>query len=1107
MRRLLLGAGIVLLLGAVGGAVYVLTRSPDETDSGYKPLIHGASKEAETALSSFRLPKGVEGRVWAAEPLLANPVSFCFDERGRCFVAETFRLHHGVPDNRDHPEWLDDDLASRTVEDRLAMLRKYLGGKFHEYETEHERVRLVEDTKGAGKADKATVFADGFKDAEVGIGAGVLARKGNVYYTCIPDLWLLKDTKGKGKADVRQSLARGFGVHVCFFGHDLHGLRMGPDGRLYFSIGDRGLNVTTKEGRHLFNPDSGAVLRCEPDGSNMELVATGLRNPQELAFDDRGNLFTVDNNSDSGDRCRLVYVVPGGDSGWRTGYQYGSDLGDRGPFNAEKVWGLGDPDQPAYIVPPLAHLTTGPSGLAYNPGATALPESSAGHFFVCDFQGASSRSGVWSFAVKPKGAAFEATDVQEFIKGVLATDCDFGPDGGFYVSDWVHGWGLTGKGRIYRFADPEAAKKPEIAEVKKLLAEGFEGRSSDDLAKLLEHADQRVRQEAQFALAEKGHDGLPTLEKVAREGANPTARLHAVWGLGQLARGGMSEAAEALAVLLKDRESEVRAQAARALADSGSVTAGPLLPLLRDSSPRVRFFAAVALAGAKPDREAVQAVVAMLRENGDGDAYLRHAGALALAASGDRAALAAAAKDESAPVRLAVAVALRRLRAPEVADLLTDADPRVATEAARAVYDEPIPDARPRLAALLGRPKQPEFLVWRALGANFLLGKSENAVALVAFAARTDVPEALRVEALKLLGAWASPGRRDRLTGLTQDLGARDAAPAADALRARLDALLGGPDAVLAEAASAAGRLGIKEVAPQMLALASDTKRAAGTRVAALQALAVFKDDHAGRATRMALDDADPRVRAEGRRLLAKTDPDAALTALAKALDDGTLIEKQSALAVLGEMTGPGADAILEKGLDRLMAKDYPAELQIDLLEAAATRKSGKVWEKRKRYQEDLPRDDPLAEFRPCLTGGDAEAGRRVFFYKTEAACLRCHKVKGEGGDVGPDLAGIGGKQSREYLLESIVEPNKQIAQGYESVVLTLANGTVVSGVLKGEDGKEVRVQTADGKLVTVPKAKIDERERGKSAMPDDVVRHLTKRELRDVVEYLAGLK
>ncbi|HKI38481.1 MAG TPA: PVC-type heme-binding CxxCH protein [Gemmataceae bacterium] len=1106
MRRLVFVAGIVLGLGAVAGLIYVLTRPGD--DGTYSPHIEGPSKEAEMALSSFRLPSGMEARVWAAEPMLANPVSFCFDEKGRCYVAETFRLHHGVTDNRDHPEWVDDDMASRSVEDRVALYRKYRGDKFGEYETEHDRVRLLEDTKGAGKADKATVFADGFKDASVGLGAGVLARRDNVYYTCIPDLWLLKDTKGKGKADVRQSLAHGFGVHVCFFGHDLHGLRMGPDGRLYFSIGDRGFNVTTKEGKHLFNPDSGAVLRCEPDGSNLEVFATGLRNPQELAFDAYGNLFTVDNNSDSGDRARLVYIVEGGDSGWRTGYQYGSDLGDRGPFNAEKVWSLGDPDQPVFVVPPLAHFTTGPAGLCYNPGATALPRRYAGHFFVCDFLGASSRSGVWSFAVKPKGAAFEMTDSEEFIKGILATDCDFGPDGGFYVSDWVHGWTLTGKGRIYRFADAEAAKDPLLAEVKTLLADGFDGKSPDELAKQLGHADMRVRQEAQFALADKGEEGVAAFTKVAKESKDRLAQLHGIWGLGQLARGGTAGASAALVALLKDAHADVRAQAARSLADSRTATAGPLLPLLRDGAPRVRFFAALALAGTKLDREGLQAVVAMLRENADGDAYLRHAGALALAAVEDRAALLGAAKDESPAVRLAVAVALRRQHAPEVADLLTDGDPRVATEAARAIHDEPIPEGLPKLAALLDRPKQPELLLWRALSANYRLGKSENAAALAAFAVRADVPEKLRVEAVTMLGAWAKPGRRDRVTGLTQDLGPRDAAPAGDALRARLDALLAGPDELLTAAATAAGELGIKEVAPQMLDLASNTKRAVGTRVAALRALASINDESMGKATRMALDDAEPRVRAEGRRLLARANPGEGVTALGKALEDGELIEKQSALAVLGETKGAEADALLGKSLDRLLANDYPANLRLDLLEAAATRESRPVKDKLKRFEESRTKDDPLAEYREALAGGDAEAGRRVFFTKTEASCLRCHKVKGEGGgDVGPDLAGIGGKQTREYLLESIVDPNKQIAQGYESVLLTLTNGTVVNGVVKGEDKNEVKLLTADGKLVPIPRAKIDERTRGKSAMPDDVVRHLTKRELRDVVEYLVSLK
>src|SRR5947209_3616632 len=156
-------------------------------------------------------------------------------------------------------------------------------------------------------------------------------------YTCIPDLWLLEDTKGAGRADVKKSLHTGYGVHVSFLGHDMHGLRMGPDGKLYFSIGDRGLHVETA-GKTIDAPDTGSVLRCNPDGSQLEIVATGLRNPQELAFDEFGNLFTCDNNADHGDKARWVYVVEGGDSGWRIGYQHLRSPVALGPWNAEKLW-------------------------------------------------------------------------------------------------------------------------------------------------------------------------------------------------------------------------------------------------------------------------------------------------------------------------------------------------------------------------------------------------------------------------------------------------------------------------------------------------------------------------------------------------------------------------------------------------------------------------------------------------------------------------------------------------------------------------------------------------------------------------------------------------
>src|SRR5438874_11907824 len=165
----------------------------------YTPRVAPASKEGRLALERIRVPQGLSVDLWAAEPLLANPVCFCFDEKGRCYVAETFRLHAGVTDDRAHMDWLDDDLAARTVADRLALYRKHLKDKFKDYEREHDRIRLLEDTKGGGRADKATVFADGFRRAEDGLGAGLLARRGKVWYTCIPDLWLLEDADGDGK--------------------------------------------------------------------------------------------------------------------------------------------------------------------------------------------------------------------------------------------------------------------------------------------------------------------------------------------------------------------------------------------------------------------------------------------------------------------------------------------------------------------------------------------------------------------------------------------------------------------------------------------------------------------------------------------------------------------------------------------------------------------------------------------------------------------------------------------------------------------------------------------------------------------------------------------
>ena len=797
----------VCLVAAVASALEPPQTSQNEPAKAFEPKVAAASDEPRQAMAGIHVPGGLKIELFAAEPLLANPVAFCFDEKGRCYVAETFRIQHGVTDNRGHMDWLNDDLASRTVADRISMYRKHLKEKFSTYEIAPERVRLLEDTDGDGVADKATVFADSFHDAADGIGAGLLARQGSVYYTCIPNLWLLKDTKGTGTADERRKLSTGYGVHVSFYGHDLHGLRMGPDGRLYFSIGDRGLNVCTDDGRTLAYPDTGAVLRCEPDGSRLEVFATGLRNPQKLAFDDLGNLFTGDNNSDSGDKARLVYIVDGSDAGWRIGYQYGTSMSDRGPWNAEKLWHLPHPDQPAYIVPPIAHIADGPSGICYNPGAAALPERYNAHFFLCDFRGDPAMSGIRSFAVKPKGASFEMVDAGKFLWSVLATDCDFGPDGGFYVSDWVFGWEGTGKGRIYRVVDPARRQSPAVHEVRALLAEGFTQRPVDELLKLLEHADMRVRQEAQFALAAKkdeAKEAISSLDRLAKEGKNRIARVHSIWALGQLSRRDDLSQTRAGSIdvrsLLSDPDPELRAQAVRTLGDSKLAGLAGAIALLSDPEPRVRLHAALALGRrgrslSKEDQHrALQAVCTLLRDNADRDAFLRHGAVMALACLGTADWLAA--KHDDAPaVRLGCLLALRRLKSAAIRVYLSDPDPRLVVEAARAIHDVPIPEALPALANLLqSRQRLSDPFFYRVLNARFRLGKADDAEAVAAFAAGADVPVSLRVEAVKMLDVWSQPSRRDRVTGGTQDLGTRDGQEAADAMRRHLGGLFAGPD-------------------------------------------------------------------------------------------------------------------------------------------------------------------------------------------------------------------------------------------------------------------------------------------------------------------------
>ncbi len=1159
MVRWLIAALLPLALMATTIAVPPGTENAPKVPNG----------DAEQAASRVQVADGLKATVWASEPLMMNPVSFAFDEQGAAYVVETDRFKTGVPDTRDHMYWLDEDIGARTVADRLAMYKKHNYYKFDKYD---DRVRKVwASTPGAKKADTSTIFSKDYNRPQDGLAAGVLARKGSVYLTAIPDLYMLKDTKGEGVADVKKSLATGFGVRVQFLGHDMHGLRMGPDGRLYFSIGDRGFNVVNKEGKKLVNTESGAVLRCEPDGSNMEIVHIGLRNPQELAFDDRGNLFTFDNNSDSGDKARWVHIVPGGDSGWRCGYQYGTLMhnssvpqGNRGPWNLEKIWHVPGPDggPPAYVVPALRHIGNGPSGITHYPGI-GLNDKYKDHFFACDFTSNPGGSVIWDIGLKPKGASFTVDEPKPFVRNMVPTDCEFGPDGAFYWSDWVGGWNPPGKGRIFRVEDPEAMKNPAVAEAQKLIAEGFEKKSIDELAKLLEHPHHKVRQEAQFELAgRKLADVFPVLVKVTKESKQPLARLHAVWCMGQFARKNPEFNVETLArgnppydvkefdSLAKDADPIIRAAVATAISDQllgarqqqSVLSASPLYiilgKLMVDADLSVQARAAAAFANyvsfgpiqRRPAGE--QAFYAplfnLLKTNDDQDVYLRQAavtGLVGITLNPDDLlnAWKLAGEPMNTPaVRLGVVLALRKLQSQKLGQFLSDADPKIVAEAARAIYDQELMTPMSDLAKLAEKSGLADVVAYRALAANYKLGTADDAKRLAEFAARIGEPDYLRKFALELLADWPKPPKRDPITGLVGEVLIAERSPVAavEAVKPVLAKLFAGSNLVREQAVKTTSKLNVTDVGPLMATLINDPKQSTTVRVEALYALDALKAKELTEATTTALASDQPKLRAAARIVNAKSNPAAAMKELPELLNAATasIEEKQAALEALGSLKeSKEADGAIAEWLDKYADGKVPAELKLDVLEAAQTRSTAKDLKLFAPLREKLKavdtaaraaeKTDPLARYRESVAGGDADRGRSIFLNNAAVYCQRCHKLDGQGGDVGPVLNGLAAKQNRDYLLEAIVLPNAKIAEGYQSVILTLADGRTITGVLRAKDAKNYTIVTVENKVLTIAKADVDGEKPDKSAMPEDLIKKLSKRELRDLVEFLAGLK
>lgn len=1073
---------------------------------------------------------------WSGEWNVPDPVAVTVDPQGRVYVAATTRRKVADLDIREHPMWIPDDVGLDSVEAKRAFYQRELapgklrvprgGLKDHNKDgsidwkdlTVHsERIYQLRDEDGDGVADKMTVFAEGFNTEVTGIAAGVLYHDGWVYATIAPDLWRLKDTDDDGVADVREVVAHGFGMHIAYAGHDMHGPRLGVDGRIYWSIGDKGVNVTSREGKHFYFPHEGAVLRVEPDGTGFEVFAHGLRNVQEVAFDAWGNVFGVDNDADmTGEKERVVHIVEGSDSGWRCGHQY---MKGDSRWMREGIWQTAHAGQPLFVTPPIALSKNGPAGFLWEPG-TALGESLRGKFLLNQFP-----SGEMSaLTIEAKGASFVQSAEVMVNRGIMGIGMAWGPEGAFYMADWEGGYPLDEKGAVWQVDAKSGRDDAARAEVRALLKGEFQKENADELAALLGHADQRVRVGAQLELVKRVQWG--SLARVARdEKASELARCHAVWGLGIGMRRGQC-GAEVCAELVTDGSARVREQVAKVMGDAPkTVGAGgmALVPLLADESAPVRVQAGLALGKLKV-ASAKDGLVTMAERDG-ADPVLRHAVAMGLAGSVDAGELAALAEAESMWVRAAGLLALRELRAPEVAVFLADAEDRLVDEAARAIHDDAgVPAAWPKLAALMDARRALSEMTWRrVLNAAFRVGGAENAVRVLGFALDETKPEALRQAAFEHLTEWVAPPKLDRVDGMVHDLSKRDASGADEAALGRVKELLALGDAELKSAAIfMLVALKVPVEAEAMVTMIGDSSAPGEVRAEALKLMAA---QHGGVA---ALDEAlkqawkgkaPVELKQAALEVTAARRPGEYAGLLKKVLgEEKELALKQAALAFAATVEDgakAATGAVVSEWMAALAKGKVPAELMLDVLEAA-TALGAAVPELQTAvagYEAARPAPTLGANGMPVmplpkelLKGGSRERGKDVVTNHLGGNCLACHVVEAsEGSNVGPALTGIGKLKPREYLLESLLQPGAVIAPGFGMVSVTKKDGVAVAGTVMEDTAEALKVRATDGAVVAIQKNEIASQTPPISVMPP-MLGILTRSEVRDVVAYLASL-
>jgi putative heme-binding domain-containing protein len=926
-----------------------------------------------------------------------------------------------------------------------------------------DKILVLEDTNGDGFAEKSTVFAEGLL-----IPTAVMPGDGGCYVGQSTELLHFRDVDGDGKADEKRIVLSGFGTEDTH--HMVHTLRWGPDGQLYFNQSIY-IHSHFETPHGLVHLNSGGVWHLRPSTMELGVLLRGFCNPWGHDFDEFGQSFVTDGAGFQG----LSYGIPGA-----TYFTYANmrrELKSISPGNYPKFCGL-------EII-----------------RSAQFPADWQGDAITCDFRA----HRIVRFGIEEQGAGYAARELSDLVRSTNVTfrpiDVKLGPDGALYVADWSnpiiqhgevdfrdprrdheHGriWRITAKDRaLVKRQNLVKASNKELLEqlvspnvydqeqAKRVLVEraGVKLMTGED--KVTEPRPQRERG---FHPIERksGSDVQRDLADWTKKQTSEKALLEALW---------MYQALDVvepklLVRLLNANDAHIRAAATRVVSYWHSRLKEPLNLLaqrLEDAHPRVRLEAIRALAEIPAARSAELVLGALDKPM---DNFLDYG--IWLSINDLANSWIAAVKEgkwQPADHEKQLEFALKAIEPAKASEVLG-----TALEARPIARDGSGP-----WIELIGTAGDSTLL--RRLFDQILNGGFD---------------ETASVRALKALNVAAQRGVRP--TGSLEEIGRLLPTDATSSTKSEMTR----------EVLRLIGSWKVEGFVPRLVAFAEATTGSSGLRQAAFDALREI----GGKAAISAL---APLTRKEQTPAIRKQ---AVLSLAALDLEKAT----QPATEMLMEMTNEsnardfwrvllsikGAGPAMARALPKTGLPPTMAKAGLRIAREGGRNEPDLVWALTRGADLEGEAQTLSAAEMAELAGrvvkeGDAARGE-IIFRRKDLGCVTCHAIGGIGGKVGPDLTSIGASAQVDYLIESVLYPNRKIKEGYHSVIVETKDGLDLSGVLVSENSDELILRDATGKEATVAKNNIQTRGTGNSLMPAGLAETLSPAERLDLYRFLSEL-